>query len=413
MAAFVGHCGKKIRYVGSAPPKDQQYVELPISMSAMDPDLIMKDFEVRRGEVLPKDLSNHKRLRVAFVGVWRIPCGIATYSEWLWPEIMKRVGEYRIFAECAEGVLPEENVVRCWGRGTPLGSLVQAIREYEPDVVFVQHEYGIFPVARHWISFISALHDYRTIVTLHSVYHHLDKTICEAVCPEIVVHTSQALEVLKSEKQIAGKVHVIPHGCLLPNNQERLWNLYFSEHTLIQFGFGFRYKGWENSLKIAKELRRDFPDVFFTGLFSVTEKSKEFHDHYFRELYQAVGHLGLTDSVGLIKGFMGDQCLDAFLRTNRIAIFPYSPNGEHTVYGCSGAARVAMSKGIAVVASKVPLFDDLEGVCFRGGEDTEEYCGEIRRLFDEKAHREQVERQNLFLNHNSWEISAKRYLAFL
>lgn len=359
-----------------------------------------------------KELTDHKSLRVAFVGVYKIPCGISTYSEYLWGETVKMVKEYRIFAEHSDRAVPEENVLRCWTRGKPFHDLIAALKEYDPDVIYIQHEWGIFPVGTHFLTLLTAIQGYRVVTTLHSVYHHKDKLICEAALPEIVVHTQAAYKVLTQEKKVSAKVHVIPHGTFPCTSQHRYWNRYNSNHLLVQVGFGFKYKGWEDALRIVAELKKDFPDIYFTGIFSETDGNKEFHDRYFDELITLIDQLEIRDHVALIRGFQSDEAIDAFLRTNHIAIFPYINNGEHTVYGCSGAARIAMSKGLPIVVTDVPLFDDLEGVCPRA-KSVEDACEKIKTLFQDKNYKEQIQRQNDFLTANSWEISAKRYLDIL
>jgi len=420
MALFIGHCGRNICYVGSSKPIESSFSILPLldileinSFNINLKDLITK-FEVRRQKVVPIDFkNNHKHLRVAFIGVYKIACGIATYSEWLWSEMIPLVGEYRIFAENASlEVLEEPNVIRCWKRGEPFVDLIKNIREYDPDVIYIQHEWGIFPIGTHFLSLMTALQQYRTIVTLHSVYSHLDKLTNEAAMPEMIVHTNQAKDMLVNIKKVSKPVHVIPHGGFPCTSMHRYWNRYGSKHLLLQFGFGFKYKGWETSLNIVAQLKEKFPDIFFTGLISENGHNKKFHDEYFHELMELSKSLDIEQNVGLIRGFQSDEVLDSFIRTNTVAIFPYIRNGNHEVFGCSGAARLAMSKAIPVVVSDVPLFDDLEGVCFRS-ENVSGFCSEIEKLFDQKYKEKQIEKQNIFLEENSWEVSAKRYLEIL
>ena len=205
---------------------------------------------------------------------------------------------------------------------------------------------------------------------------------------------------------------MIPHGCFPSTSKEKFWNLYQSNHTLIQWGFGFRYKGLENALKIVCELKSEIPDVFFTGLISETDGNKAFHDQYFHELSESIKKLGIGDNVGLVRGFQSPECLDSYLRTNRIALFPYIDNGNNTVYGCSGAARLSISKGIPVVASNVPLFDDLEGICPRPNT-IQEYCDAIKILFNDANAEQQIKKRNQFLIDNSWERVAQKYLELL
>src|SRR4029077_18184340 len=104
--------------------------------------------------------------------------------------------------------------------------------------------------ARYWLSFIAEMQRYKTFVTLHSVYRHRDKTICEAAISNIIVHTDIAKTVLKDEKKIPGNVEVIPHFCIECEDTTKLWNLYHSDHTLLRIGFGFRYKTFEQAINV-------------------------------------------------------------------------------------------------------------------------------------------------------------------
>lgn len=414
MEHYVGHSGRKIVWVGPKP--EGPSVLLPADLVRVPPRTLMSDYEVRDGVVTkPLGFSDPSKLRAAFISVYRIPCGISTYSEWLWPELGKRFHDYRIFAEQAEAA-PEDKVVRCWKRGESLAGLLEQVRAFNPDVVYVQHEWGIFPNARFWLAMIAGLQAFRTVVTMHSVYPvsgdaHLDKLVCESAIREVTVHTQIQREALLT-KGVSAKIHVIPHGCLPPTKEPRLFNLYRSKHTVFQFGFGFRYKGWSQALEVVSRLRQGFPDVFFTGLFSVPANAGPEVGALFEELQGLVHQMKLEDHVALIQGYQPESALRAYLRMNKVALFPYIPNGEHTVLGCSGAARFTMAHEIPVVVSNVPLFSDLEGVCPRAGS-VDKMAEAIAALFDPKAARLQVEKQNKCLLQNSWKISADRYVQAL
>ena len=70
-----------------------------------------------------------------------------------------------------------------------------------------------------------------------------------------------------------------------------------------------------------------------------------------------------------------------------------------------------MSTGIPVVASRVPHFHDLEGICPRITT-PEELAGTLDQLFqDRAAYAAQIKKQNAFLIENSWDAIAKRYLS--
>jgi len=415
-----------INLVSSSPiitgDKDASVVEIPEEHQHLTPQELMLGFRVHGGKLRPRARVKRgpaKGLKVAFVGNWKMQCGIATYSENLWPEVAKHVGDFRLFIEkndaptgptnvIGEVAIPPDRVIQCWKRGEPLAELGKAIRAYDPDIVWIQHEFGIWPNAGYWLGLMNQLSNHRVIVTMHSVFHHRDKTIVEAAMPEIVVHLEGARTVLKDEKGVPGKVHVIPHGCAPVSNVERLYNFYKSDHTFMQFGFGFRYKGWELSIHAADILRRKYPDVFFTGLFSESPYNRVDHQVYFDELCALVDDLDLHSNVGLIRGYQSDIALDSYMRTNQVILFPYVSHPQHEVFGVSGAARLAMSKMAPVVTTSVNHFSDVPTL----KADTPEAIAEaLDQMFSNAvARKEQVDRQLAYLNDNTWAKVALRYI---
>lgn len=398
-----------------------EVIEIPSELSHITSLDLITNCRVKNGQIISKlARKSAKHLKVALVGNWKMKCGIATYSENLWGEIVKHVGDFKLFIENNEhslGALNEiggqefspDKVVACWKRGHSLHQLVKELKEYEPDVIWIQHEFGLWSNAMHWLSMMNQLSDYRVIVTMHSVFHHKDKTIVEAAIPEIVVHLDGAKKVLKEEKGIPGKVYVIPHGCFPCTNREKLWNFYKSDRTFMQFGFGFRYKGWENSIKAAAILKQKFSDVFFTGLFSESPHNKAEHELYYNELMDLVHKLGIEENVAIIRGYQSEETLDSYMRTNQATLFPYVSHPEHEVFGASGAARIAMAKALPVVTSSVNHFADLPSI---KADSPEEIAAALEHLFTSQQHRNgQVEKQLEYLKENTWENVALQYIS--
>jgi glycosyltransferase involved in cell wall biosynthesis len=394
-------------------------IEIPPELAHVSPADLLTTCVVRNGRIKCKcSRKPAKELRVALVGNWKMRCGIATYSENLWPEVAKHVGDFKLFIEqndIATGdvhqfgdmTLSDAQVSVCWKRGESLQKLVQELKDYDPDIIWIQHEFGLWPNASYWLSMMSQLSDYRVIVTMHSIFHHRDKTIVEAAMPEIVSHLEGGRKLLKEEKGLSSKVHVIPHGCYKFDNQ-RLWNFYKSEKTFMQFGFGFRYKGWENSIRATAILKEKYPDVFFTGLFSESPYAKMDHQIYYNELMNLVNELGVQENVAILRGYQSDEVLDSFLRTNQATIFPYVSHPSHEVFGASGAARMAMSKGLPVVTSSVNHFSDLPSM---KADTPEDIAKALETLFTNPGAKEkQLQAQISYLNENTWENIGLRYI---
>ena len=410
---FIGYRNKQILFITDTlclPSTNYDVLECDLPKNVSQ-SYVINNYEIWRNTMVERNaVKPYSQLRVALVGVYKIQCGISTYAESLFPKIASHVLDYRIFAEYSENIEDDDDkIIRCWKRGEVLTDLISNIKEFKPDIVYVEHEFGIFPNARYWLSFVSQMQEYRLIVKQHSIFYHKDKLICEAACPEIIVHTQIGKKVLE-EKGVTSKIYVIPHGCTPCVDKTKYWNFYHSQHTIIQFGFGFEYKGWEVALTAISLLKDKFPDLFYTGLFSESKFNSLFHQKYYDKLNNMIKELGIENNVALIRGYQSDASLNAYLRTNQIAIFPYVRNGEHTVYGATGATRVAMSTGIPTIASSVPQFDDMEGIIPRPS-DAKELAAEIEVFFENKEVREkQIEKQNKFLLDTSWENITLKHL---
>lgn len=357
-------------------------------------------------------------LKIALVGNWKMRCGISSYSENLWAEVVKHVKEYKLFIEenelptgdihkIGDTILPDDQVSVCWKRGESLQKLIDQLKEYDPDIIWIQHEFGLWPNASYWLSMMNQLSDYRVIVTQHSVFHHKDKTICEAAIPEIVTHLQGGHDTLVNEKQIPGKVYVIPHGCF-PSVKEKVWNMYKSNKTFMQFGFGFRYKGWENSIKAVALLKKKYPDVFFTGLFSESPYNKAEHQIYYNELMILIEELGIKENVAILRGYQSDFTLDSYIRSNQVTVFPYVSHPAHEVFGASGAARLAMAKSVPVITSSVNHFSDLPTI---KADTPEEIADALERMFSKPENKlKQIKIQDDYLNENTWVKIALKYI---
>lgn len=356
-------------------------------------------------------------LRIALVCNWGDRCGIATYTAMLVEHLRPLVGEIRIFAETiAEPNIEQDlqdNVERCWKRGTSMVDTVNRIKDWNPDITFVQHEFGIFPKATYFLKFLELLDQMPYVITLHSVYEHLDKTICTAYIRNMIVHSAQAKESLGRNGHL-NNINVIHHGCVEYPNHDELWNIFQNEYCIIQFGFGFNYKGVDCAIDAIKYLKENNPDkfkeIFFCYMCTESPHTRQIQNDYYNYLNSKVQEFGLQDNVVIVRGFLSEQHICNFLRTAKLAIFPYKNDETNVVYGASGAIRKAMANGIPIIASDCHLFDDMEGTVPRIS-DHYQLANEIDKIFSDSGYRTDLIKKNLeFVNLNNWDNVAKQHV---
>lgn len=361
------------------------------------------------------ETKNVKDLKIAFICNWNDCCGISTYSGYLVDSLITKVKELKVFSEIGEGQKDDEPyVLRCWKRGTSLKPLIDKLIEWAPDFIIIQHEFGIFPKATFFLQLLQGIEDIPYVVVMHSVYEHLDKAVCTSAVKNIVVHSDEGKKVLKRLGN-ANNIFVVPHGCVEYKEEEKteLWNIFQTPYAIVQFGFGFFYKGVDRVLDAVHYLKKSdakFKDIFYCYLCSDNYHTSVIHAQYYDFLIKKIDELGLHDNAVIIRKFQTDQMIRNYLRTAKVAVFPYVSDPKNMVYGASGAIRIAMACGTPVVASSCHQFDDLEGVVPRP-RDYIELAKEIDEIFSNEKHKKElIKKSDEYVLNNNWDITADRYI---
>lgn len=362
-------------------------------------------------------LNTDKSIRVAIICNWNDDCGISSYTRYLVDALAPKVNALKIFSEHSQAppVDTPHSTTYCWNRGQSMASAMKQLIEWKPTVVLIQHEFGIFPKATYLLQMLQMLETAHLpyVVTVHSVYEHLDKTVCTAPMRNIIVHSTTGEACLR-RLGYRGTIGVIPHGCVTYDNVKEHWNIFQTPHAIMQFGFGFNYKGVDIALEAVAKLKREgVDDVFYTYLCAENRHVKNINNAYYSTLTEKVATLGIEDNVAILRGYQSEETLINYLRTAKLAVFPYITDPKNVVYGASGAIRLAMANKIPVVASSSHMFDDVEGVLPRP-RDAASLANEISHIFKDEAYKQSVvERAVRYVYQNTWDVTADRYLAFL
>jgi glycosyltransferase involved in cell wall biosynthesis len=422
---FAGHKDNRVCLISDQPiiisNSNYSIVEIPDRLAHIPSSDLMHFGRIRDNKFHYSEKIEAKEMKVAFVSNWMQKCGISTFSQYLFPEISKHIKDFKLFIEKTDDQtssiyqfgdqeISKDKVIPCWSRGQSLQELASEIKKYDPSVILIEHEFGLHSNNRYWTSFLTSLSDYDVIVELHSTFpYHEDKVLFEAPIKRAIVHLEGAKHNLEKEKNLPIQVSYIPHGCYPITNQNKLWNNYKSSETFLQLGFGFPYKNFAASIQATAILKQKYPNVFFTAIISESPHNKVGHQKYYNELIDFITKLNIQDNVGIIRGFQPDTVIDAYLRSNQAAVFPYMTEKNHFVYGSSGAIRKAASVGVPVISSSIPHFTDFPSIKANSPEDIGR---ELDILFsDGKRKKDQIALQNEFIKKNSFEEVAKLYIA--
>jgi glycosyltransferase involved in cell wall biosynthesis len=423
---YLYHEGEKVLLISDHPIQSQHpYVLVPNELEIKNP----ADFIVRDGNILPSGKLLTKDLRIAMISDYGINCGIATYTKYLCDAMRPLVKELKIFAEdVPEGSLPQDKhdfVARCWDRRGDYSRIIPLMKEYNPDLIFIQHEFGLFHKIDLWNALLSQLSRWRTIPVFHTVLDHnvpspdarkdyMTRSLAEAACHEMIVHTPRARSPLR-DRGYSGQIHYIPHGCFPPNRDNKLPSTrygLFSEHSIFQYGFGATHKGWEIAIDVVEILKEKYPDLIYVGVFNLSDFDAAAQTEYHKKLLDIILSRGLEKNVAIHRGYQSEAMLANFIKSSRVAFFPYQvPNKNWTSWGASGAIQLPLSLGIPMVLSDFPVFQEFSGMlplC----KDAKEAAKVIDKIFSDKDYEKELSNMSFQLSESrSWDKVARWYLS--
>lgn len=423
MLRYAVFSGGRINAILNFEPVGREFIPVPSEFSDISDKELISKFEINGG-IIKKKGEEVKKPRVAVISDWGINCGIATYTKYLVDALRPLVGEVVVLAEEAPGVPIEPDVIRCWDRKGDYLRIIPEVEKFNPDLIVIQHEFGLFHKINLWQSLMSQLSKWRVLTTFHTVLEHripnieasLDykaRCFAEMACPEIIVHQKRARDTLR-DRGYSGLVHYIPHGCFAPSKERKLkpekYGMY-PENTIFQYGFGGRHKGWEFAIDTIELLRAKYPDVLYLGVFNLPVGG-EFHaNNYHQELLDLVKKKDLVKNVSLIQGFQSEGMLRNIISGVRVGFFPYQSPKNWFSWGASGAIQLPLSMGLPLVLGDFSQFEEYRGKIPLVKTPTEA-ADEIDKLFSNLDYQKERSKISLELSEErSWDKVAKWYLS--
>lgn len=292
-----------------------------------------------------------------------------------------------------------------------------------PDVVCVQHEYGIFggKSGRFLIPLLRQLHA-PIVTTLHTVLSEPDEVQRQVLCElaelsdRMVVMSRRAESFLRENYRIPGnRIALIPHGIpdvpfVDPNYYKDKFQAE-GRRVMLTFGLLSPGKGIEYAIDALPRVVREFPDCLYIILGATHPAVKQEQGEQYRlQLVNRARERGVTDNVAFVNRFVGAEELRDFLGAADVYITPYLNEAQIA----SGTLANAMGAGKAIVstpywyAEEVLAEDRGRIVPFR---DADALASTLVELFqDEPGRHAMRKRAYNFGRDMIWPVVARQYL---
>lgn len=345
--------------------------------------------------------------KIALIGNY-LPrkCGIATFTTDTrnglierFPAVdvdvyaMEDLGERRDYPPEVAGVIRQNEI-------SDYFAAAQQINDSGADVVWLQHEYGIFGGSAGGM--ILQLLDRVAaplVVTLHTILSHPDadqRRVMEAIlrrASRIIVMTEKGRTLLEQVHGVnPSRVAVIPHGIPdrpLTDPEEYKARFGFAgRKVLLTFGLLSPNKGIETVIEALPAVAERHPDVLYVILGAthphlVANEGESYRDR----LAARAAELGVSENVCFINAFVETGTLLDYLAAADVYVTPYLNEAQIT----SGTLSYAMGVGKPVISTPywhaAELLADDHGRLVPFG-DTAGFAAAITSLFDHPSLRE-------------------------
>ncbi|OYW82963.1 MAG: glycosyl transferase family 1, partial [Asticcacaulis sp. 32-58-5] len=292
------------------------------------------------------------------------------------------------------------------------------------DVVFVQHEFGIFggPAGSYLIECLERL-NMPVVTTLHTVLETPNddqRRVMAAlirVSSTLITMAERGAKILREVYKVpSSQILVVPHGA--PSrplgDTERFKEVFGvgGQKTLMTFGLLSPNKGIETIIRALPDILDTTPDLTYlivgaTHPHLVASQGEAYRD----SLMDMARQLGVEDHIQFVNRFMDDAELIDILQATDIYVTPYLTETQIT----SGTLSYALALGRPVVSTPYwhaaeALADGVGIICPFG--DSAAFAREISNLLTSDDHRAAMsQRAYDYARPSRWGAVADSYVA--
>jgi glycosyltransferase involved in cell wall biosynthesis len=290
------------------------------------------------------------------------------------------------------------------------------------DVVFLQHEYGIFGgTAGSYVLRLLQHLEMPVVTTLHTVLREPDldqRLVMEEIAARsdrLVVMSKHSARFLRDVFKISSeKIDLIPHGIPdLPFVEPDAFKETFSvqgKTVLLTFGLLSPNKGFENVIRALPSILSRHGDVVYiiAGATHPQVRLRE-GDRYRIQLQALARELGVEQNVIFYNRFFTPQAMASLVRAADIYITPYS----HEAQAVSGTLAFAMGAGKAIISTPYwhasELLDDGRGMLVPFDDPAAIAATAVELLDNDEARQAMRKRAYLYARPMVWNRVAQSY----
>ncbi len=370
-------------------------------------------------------------MNIVWVSSWPPrPCGIATYSSSLVTALRRKNVTVHIVCHTDGGSPDEKNVHPVidtehegWDE-----KLYRTVHEIAPNLVHIQHEYGLFTTDKdHASSLFRPLFRWKVenrfpiVVTYHSVYQTLNPTISlymsvvqKIVHAGIVHEEYQRAYLAVNTGQVMNNVYVIPHGAgRIPSySKEEAKKTHGIEGKRIigMIGWFTRTKGFHRVLAMWDELSEKLGPSALLVLAGDARRADSKQEAYKKTLLELVDKSRHRDRIKVFLGSFSPEEYNALLAAFDVMVMPY------TFASQSGNLANSFSFGVPVIASAIEgLKAEIEasgaGIAVPPNDDDELMRAILHIMSDDLLRKKYTGRARDYVRNNiAWPIVADEHL---
>lgn len=359
-------------------------------------------------------------MRIGFISTYPpIECGIATYTQYLTEALRKKNMDVYIISHIGGSgyqVFPSFD----YEDGDLAEKAFSAMIRFTPDVVHIQHEFGLY--GKHTgVSVVPLILEFQLIgipvvTTLHTVYADMNREhelIIRSIIMNsnhVIVHEHYQYKVIKEKlsPELYRKVHVIPHGARevdpVPNAKESV-GLPSNKKVILMIGYIRPSKNFEAIIDLFPEILRSYPDVLL--VIAGKTRGQEYID-YRNILFKKIATSPVKENIIFIRGQLPQHTFDTVISAADVVVLPYKISSQ------SGILAHCLAFGRPIVVSSSP---GLENVIDESGagiscNNKKEFVDGLLRILSNKDYAQRLsENGRRYVKEKiSWSIIAARHI---